>query len=1414
MRVRALLCAALALSLGTLASPPPAAAHTYPSEITVEAGKSVKFHVKDPGTCKAKVHAWVPNPDALISVSPDIVTAVDAVFTVTAGKVIGDDYVFIEWIGIDALTGSDGPCQEISGEIPILVHVVASPKEESSASRPASGRSGDPVDTFTGELVLDEAPDLDMGGPLPLRFTRYYASKLRINFVVGDLGDNWRHGFDWRIHSAGTLATLVTSRGKVLKFLEEGSAWNLQTATDHPVRLARDGTDWVCIDPSDDLVRRFEGSGRMTRIEDGRGNGLDLEYAGDGRLLSVVEDAPGSTQRGLFFDHDGTDRITTVTESWGGTPGRSVAFDYDGDDLVAFTDAAGGVTVYAYDPDHADPALMTTRTSPRGNVPWTQTFDDVGKVATQADAFGNAWVFDFGNPYKPGTTKMTRPDGGEEVHVHDAAGFLLSTENDLGDRVALGDDDGAPRRASIEDPSGARTLSVFDADSGLTTSETDALGNVTTFAWQERTSPVPGAPYRDLLRIDHPDGTAETFTYDASGNRTSRTDGEGNTWTFTFDGRGNALTGTDPLGGLTTHVYDGWGNRVFTTDPAGKVTTYFHDGYRRVSTILLPDGTTRTFTRDALDRLLEETDGEGRSRIRTYDANGNLTSQTDFDGVTTNFSWDAMDRVVGVEDALGGDSSSTYDVMGRLASITDRRGSTTTRVHDGADRLIALVDAAGGEWTTEYDGAGRPVASTAPGGGTLLMTRDGAGRVARLVLPSGRTQWSGFDARGRLVLSVDGAGRTVRRTHDGRGLLAQVVLGGGAASGTYGRDGAGRVVSVTDGPGSTWTVGRDLRGLASSRSDPLGRTTTITFDGMGRPVRHDFPGGLGSLDIAMDGAGRVVQRAFSDGTTLDFERDGEGRWLSATGADFALDARGAVVSSNGMGVTRDAEGRMTAVTLSPGKTVTYQYDAVGRLTRVQDWAGGRADFTRDADGRVTGISRTNGVATAFTRDADGNVTGIAEGTLAATTLMRDGSGRVASATRTGPLVPGLGAGEEADAVLDAAHQRADWTWDALGRPTSDGVRDYDWDLASRLRSYVQDAVSVDCTYDAFGLLLTRDDGTTSTEWTWNHAYGIPAPCIRTVDGGSPEFFVHAPDGTLLWSVSPAGARRWYHFDEAGNTTLLTDDAGAVTDAYAFDPWGALQASTGSTDNPFTFGGGNGTMREGDSGLFRMRSRLYDPATRRFLTREPRTDRLEPGDLAPYAYAAGDPLTFVDPTGETPTPPAPSPTPGDAAAKVNAGVGVFAEVEERLYDATNVLRRTGAQEAFKNRAKSAGGASSYIGTGIEIYNANERMTTAIDGNHRRNEAIWDWAARQMEEANSLLRQKRMTREQVDAFRKVVFDARDAQLKASEDQLWTDTLQTSTIMVLNSITGLIPGTGLCPALDWSNPNGIGGALGVVE
>lgn len=80
---------------------------------------------------------------------------------------------------------------------------------------------------------------------------------------------------------------------------------------------------------------------------------------------------------------------------------------------------------------------------------------------------------------------------------------------------------------------------------------------------------------------------------------------------------------------------------------------------------------------------------------------------------------------------------------------------------------------------------------------------------------------------------------------------------------------------------------------------------------------------------------------------------------------------------------------------------------------------------------------------------------------------------------------------------------------------------------------------------------------------------------------------------------------YYHFDHVGGALFLTNASGAVSDAYAYSPYGRLLAHQGASEQPFTFVGQWSVRQEGESGrLYHMRARYYDAETGSFLSRDP------------------------------------------------------------------------------------------------------------------------------------------------------------------------------------------------------------------
>jgi RHS repeat-associated protein len=1122
---------------------------------------------------------------------------------------------------------------------------------ESRANHNTALHDKDPISTFTGELFDLESLDLNLGGPMPLVFMRYYASRITSDGnIASALGRNRLHNFDTTLAVDGNDAAVALGNGRVVQFTKAGSTWTLSGGKDVAFQLVESNTEFVFADPRSQRQWTFNAATkRLAKIEDGHGNAHTLNYDDNGKLASVSDDFG----RTLAFAFDAGGKLIQVRDAAADAPNpqvREVNFTYSGADLVMAADALGQTTTYTYDGS----GHLTGTQRPRGNTPFTQTYTGE-RVTSQAEhpAIGVTHNNTLAYDTSALTTKITDAANQARTHKHTTTGEATALIDEEGKTIAISSD-AVGHRSIVLDRLGRTTSITYDAASGLPATIAQTDGTVTTLDYKARKL-SNGIVLYDLVRITFPDRTTRAFAYDARGNISASVDELGKTTKFAYNSHGQLLTVTNPAGGVLTLAYDEGGNLASSTDSDAGIglTTYSYDEFSRLTQITFPAVAPAAAVRvalayDAVDRIVSITDELDRVYGVTYDANGNVSRVTDPAGKQTEFSYDDLDRLTAVLDRLNTTRSRTFDPRNQVASVTDELMHTTTFGYDSRRRPTMATTPENETFSFGYNDEAAPVLATDPLLHTTGLLRNKRDGLIGIVDGLGHVTQFERDELQRVTRAIDPVGRVTALSYDKRGQLASTTRAGTGA-GRYSYDAANRLAKIVDPNGGAWSLMYSPWGRMTGTKDPLGRESGIAYDARGRIASTTLPEG-GTAMIEHDAANNVTRLQFPNGPDLQFGYDALNRLLTANGVTLERDAEGEITKSTQSGVdfsaTYDAAGRLVSVAYGTALTVGYTYDNDDRLLAVQDNAPGANNsvtFAYDAAGRITTITRSNGVNSALTFDAANRLTRIRDAKGSTTILdlqyKLNADGDVTSTDFTAPLAPAVTAGTR-QFQYDVASQvkSAGFTYDARGRltamPDAAGGPPHTltWDGASRLTA----VDSTTLAYDGLGDVITRTAAGTTTRYFYQHAIARHPLVAERAEATMQftRFYVWTPDGRLLYAVDPAtGAPSFYHFDRTGNTLALSDANGAVTDAYSYTPEGEQLAHIpGTSTQPFTFVGALGIRREGP--LYQMRARYYDSFTGRFISRDPRGPRLDdPRKLDPYLYALGNPARYVDPSGE-------------------------------------------------------------------------------------------------------------------------------------------------------------------------------------
>lgn len=1091
-------------------------------------------------------------------------------------------------------------------------------RKESKEEYPNSGRGGDPVSTFTGEYFFTESSDLELDGPMTLRFQRYYASGMQDHTLeMGAMGMNWIHNYDMELLRFEGEIHVLMWKGRHLRFVGSDRDWQLDWPRALPYYLSRDGTAYFLGDPRSHYIYVFDTTGVLQQIRDGRGNAHILEYT-RGNLTNIT-DGVGRT---MTLGYDPSGKLTSVTDG-----GRTVRFTYSGDLLTAVTDVRGNTTAYKYYPPQPIPGLMEMQTLPEGNSPYRQGYDARGRVFEQHDAYGNRTRFSFPDTLG-GTTVCTNPLNRTTKFEHTNTGLLIRYTDELGRSTVYRYND-YDQLIRITDRQNRITEYTHHRGSGRVDTVTDAKGQRTIRYFNLRS--ILKLPFFDLTRELRADSTMQNYEYDSSGRLTRYLDPTLSQWRISVNDRGLPTSIVTPEGAQNGYTYDRYYMQSSYTDLSGNSEVYTYDGYSRLIRIKYPDGGVKELEYDERGNVVNIKEQGGDEFIMTYDRNGRLVRITDTDASSAEFVYDQMNRIVGYRDFEGNNTNFEYNANGKMVRKMDPLGQVSLYEYDPRGVVTKRRLASQSEWQYTYDDDMVLNGFVDPEGQMWSFSSDELGRIVSIDWPGGHRDLIQYNKAGKMIIFDRGRGWIFRMRYDENGRLVFVSLPGDTIATHYQRNAYGQVVTILDPMQRRWLREYNQQGLLTANVDPLGKLHQYSYNNKNLPDEIRMP--VGTVQIDYNAEDKVVRMEYTDGSIRHFSYDTTGRLQGSNDLSLSYDAMGNVLMNNSLVMEYDDNNRISRMHFGPGKTVEYFYVGCncGLVSQIRDHYGRVIENEYNASGQIIRTMYPNGIATQYAYDSDGRLERIAHDTLLVITLKRNLLGMIEKIECT-PSGDAPMRGAATRLSYDAACQMNSYPHDPAGRMEQDNRVRYIWNDASQVVRIEESGKICDIEYDGTGLPVRKSGNALWSSITWNYATRIPTPAVVKQDSLRCSYNVFDPCGNLLSSIDSATGRAlYYHFDQSGNVILVTDDSAQVVAQYAYTPYGVKTTRVDKVDGIFCWLGRYGIIEDGPS-RYIIRKRWYNAELARFVSRDLEST-FGPRDVNPYQYAFDNPLHYHDILGE-------------------------------------------------------------------------------------------------------------------------------------------------------------------------------------
>jgi RHS repeat-associated protein len=682
----------------------------------------------------------------------------------------------------------------------------------------------------------------------------------------------------------------------------------------------------------------YPSGGPLKTFTDGAGKTTTYSYDGDGNLTQVVDGAGNITNIGYTTSY----RVASITRVTNNTTmaGDTTTFTYNSGNTVV-TDPNGHTTTYAFD-SSGRATGVTDGLGHQHSQTWNADNQPVNYTSALNQSTGKFDHNDYDS--KNNQTGNTGPGNGSTAGPASTWSYNLSgahpyfpdsMTNPQGQSLSFGYDSSASASPNLQSVSqtigGSPTnLASYTYDStvkGQINSSTDGNGNSTSYGY-ETLAPYTGKG-GDLKTITPPlPQGATTLGHDSLSRITSVKDGLLQTTAYQYDGDDRVKRIDYPDGTYVTFTYDGAGNVTQLFDSSGTQT--------------------ETYTYDHKNRLVSDSGATG-SDTYTYDAADNLKTIADGGGTVT-YAYDAADNVCWAYVGTSSNACATLPPGATSFSYDNDNNRTHTRYPgnvdmsqswDNGDRLKeikAVNTLAPTPPLTDFTYTYTDAAGT-----------DRDRRASVLDVSNNKTSYSYEPNRGwlteALTKTAGGTGSTVsdfKYDYDDNGNLTHRSDSSGASWTSFGTDNANELCWSVAGK---QTVGTHNR--LTCTSTPTG-ATTYTVDADGQETAQSGRGSLAwnkrhqatsVFAMSMGYVGPDNSLRLADGTS-SFKYNALGLGTKTVGgvnAYYTRDPDGQLLSDRTTAGTYnyvfDGLGSVVALTNSSGTVAkTYSYDPYGTVT--------------------------------------------------------------------------------------------------------------------------------------------------------------------------------------------------------------------------------------------------------------------------------------------------------------------------------------------------------------------------------------------------------------------------------------------------------------------------------------------------